>query len=84
MAATAWSMWRHPGATLRVCTLFNYQDGAYPQAGLLQAPNGYFYGTATYGGFGYGGVVFTIDTNGNFGDLHSISYNGDEGRYPQA
>jgi uncharacterized repeat protein (TIGR03803 family) len=67
-------------------------DGAYPQGGLVQGTDGYFYGTAEYNGYfigpqggfvGGGGSVFQISTNGVLNILYS--FNGlNDGRNPQA
>lgn len=40
-------------------------DGANPFAGLIQATNGFFYGTTFNGGTFSDGVIFKIDSNGN-------------------
>ena len=48
--------------------------GAYPIAGLLQAQDGYFYGTARAGG-AYGlGTVFRWATNGGIGLIHAFRF----------
>ena len=58
------------GASPRVVftSLHSFQaliNGAYPQAGLVQGSDGYFYGTAYAGGTNCGyGTVFKINTNG--------------------
>ena len=39
-------------------------DGRYPLAGLVQASDGYLYGTTSSGGLGNGGTLFRITTNG--------------------
>src|SRR5260221_3665081 len=39
-------------------------DGRYPQAGLLQASNGFLYGTTSAGGSNDVGTVFKLSTNG--------------------
>ncbi|MGO8673986.1 MAG: choice-of-anchor tandem repeat GloVer-containing protein, partial [Capsulimonadaceae bacterium] len=52
----------------------NLYDGYYPVGALIQASNGEFYGTTSYGGSGGYGTVFEIDSSGaesivhNFGD----------------
>ncbi len=38
-------------------------DGAAPQAGLVQGSDGYFYGTTGFEGWGISGTVFKISTN---------------------
>ncbi len=40
-------------------------DGAYPQAGLIQGADGFLYGTTSEGGTNYSGTVFSISTNGD-------------------
>jgi uncharacterized repeat protein (TIGR03803 family) len=54
------------------CTHGNCTDGNSPGAGLVQATDGYFYGTTTYGGvYGYG-TVFKITPRGTLKTLHSF------------
>src|SRR5207253_1856880 len=58
-----------------------YSDGANPYFGrLLQPSDGFLYGT-TPGGGTYGtGVVYRLDTSGNFAILHA--FNNTDGAYP--
>jgi uncharacterized repeat protein (TIGR03803 family) len=51
-------------------------DGSYPAAGLIQAGNGYLYGTTSSGGSNGYGTVYQISTNGAFNALYSFT-----GRY---
>lgn len=61
-------------------TLYNFcsqnscVDGQYPYAGLVQAANGYFYGTATEGGFVADncGTIFKITPGGTLTTLYSF------------
>jgi uncharacterized repeat protein (TIGR03803 family) len=62
---------------------FNYSNGGYPRAGLLQASNGRLYGTTYYGGTSGAGTIFLLNGDGTgFQSLHS--FNGSNGAYPQA
>ncbi|HEY3853021.1 MAG TPA: choice-of-anchor tandem repeat GloVer-containing protein [Verrucomicrobiae bacterium] len=57
-------------------------DGAYPQAGLVQGGDGDFYGT-TYSGGNVGvGTVFRITTGGSLSNLWSFT-SGTDGANPQ-
>ncbi len=56
--------------------------GSIPQAGLIQAPDGYLYGTTSAGGVSDTGTVFRVDANGNFASL--ASFYGTNGGSPQA
>jgi uncharacterized repeat protein (TIGR03803 family) len=47
-------------------------DGAYPQAGLVQGSDGNFYGTTYLGGTNNWGTVFKISTNGALTSLYSF------------
>jgi uncharacterized repeat protein (TIGR03803 family) len=51
-------------------------DGAYPEAGLVQATDGNFYGTTPYGGVGslVSGTVFKITPGGTLTTLHTFSF----------
>jgi uncharacterized repeat protein (TIGR03803 family) len=49
---------------------FDLTDGLYPQAGLVQAANGNFYGTTSAGGLD--GTVFKITPSGTLTTLHSF------------
>jgi uncharacterized repeat protein (TIGR03803 family) len=57
-------------------------DGSYPYAGLIQASDGNFYGTAALGGGSGVGTVFKMDSSGTVTTLHSFA--GSDGSYPQA
>jgi uncharacterized repeat protein (TIGR03803 family) len=56
-------------------------DGAHPQAGLVQGSDGNFYGTTAYGGTNGAGTVFRISTNGELASLYSFTGTND-GEYP--
>ena len=58
-------------------------DGATPQAGLVQASDGYFYGTTCFGGANDSGTVFRISTDGKLTNLWSFT-GGADGCHPQA
>jgi uncharacterized repeat protein (TIGR03803 family) len=57
----------------------NGVDGANPQAGLVQASDGYLYGTAGYGGTNSAGTVFRISSSGDFSSLYSFTGTNDGG-----
>jgi len=79
-----------PQGALTTLYSFDSSDGAYPQAGLLQASDGNFYGTTREGGASqncsyqtYGcGTVFRITPEGTLTTLHSFT--GTDGSYPYA
>ena len=53
------------------CAQSNCSDGANPTAALVQAPDGDFYGTTSFGGVGTGhGTVFKITPTGTLTTLH--------------
>src|SRR5580692_7095907 len=68
------------------CSQSGCSDGYYPEAGLIQASNGDFYGTTTSGGAGGGGTVFKITPGGQLTTLHSFcsQSNCTDGEYPEA
>src|SRR5437867_1394120 len=47
-------------------------EGCQPQAGLIQASDGNFYGTTSAGGAAGGGTVFNMDGSGALATLHSF------------
>ena len=57
---------------------FNGSDGNIPAAGVVHDPAGLVYGTTYYGGLG-SGVVFQVDTSGNFKVLHQFTNEADGG-----
>ena len=63
-------------------TLYSFTgttDGAYPEGGVIRDAAGNFYGTAEQGGaFGLG-VIYKLDTAGQFAVLHSFTGNPDGG-----
>jgi len=65
-------------------TLYSFTgngDGGYPEAGLIQATDGNFYGTCSGGGGSGAGTVFQISSNGTFTIIYSFS-GGSDGGYP--
>jgi uncharacterized repeat protein (TIGR03803 family) len=72
------------GGTLSNLYFFtNGIDGANPQASLVQASDGYFYGTTFYGGTAGDGAIFKITPGGSLTPLYSFT-NGAEGAFPTA
>jgi len=70
------------GAFTPLHSFTGINDGAYPYAGLIQASDGYLYGTASQGGTNKGyGTVFRISTNGAFTLLYTFTGTNDGG-YP--
>jgi uncharacterized repeat protein (TIGR03803 family) len=61
-----------PAGTLTTLHSFDYTDGANPQAALIQASDGNFYGT-TFGGGTGGGTVFKITPTGTLTTLHRLA-----------
>ena len=58
---------------------FEYDNGAYPLAGLMSGSDGLFYGTTEYGGSDYAGTVFSVTTSGNLTPLASFTYDNGSG-----
>jgi uncharacterized repeat protein (TIGR03803 family) len=58
-------------------------DGGSPVAGVIQARDGYLYGTASSGGSNGYGAVFRVSTNGGFTPLYSFT-DGADGASPDA
>jgi len=67
------------GAMSALYSFTNGIDGAYPQAGLVLANDGNFYGTAFEGGANGSGVVFQITPAGRLHPLYSFSAVNEEG-----
>jgi uncharacterized repeat protein (TIGR03803 family) len=64
------------------CSRTSCADGSSPYAGLLQAPNGNFYGTTESGGAASAGAVFKLTPSGTLRVLHS--FDGSDGFTPYA
>jgi len=58
--------------TLYSFTYLDYANGIGPYGGLVQATNGYLYGTTVSGGYGIGGTVFKITPSGSLTTLYSL------------
>jgi len=69
------------GGTLTTLHNFGATDGAYPYAALIEAANGYFYGTTNGGGTNSLGTVFRMSPFGTVTTLHS--FDGNDGAAPQ-
>jgi uncharacterized repeat protein (TIGR03803 family) len=54
------------------CSLTGCADGENPDAGLIQATDGNFYGTTNAGGAHNGGTVFSVTSQGVLTTLHSF------------
>jgi uncharacterized repeat protein (TIGR03803 family) len=75
-----------PSFQFRTLASFNeFVDGAFPQAGVIQARDGYLYGTTLAGGVSAGetnGTVFKMSTNGEL--AWSVAFNIANGQAPAA
>ena len=71
------------GALTSLYSFSGGNDGANPQAGLVQGSDGYFYGTTEGGGTNGSGTVFKVSTNGALTSLYSFDFFFD-GAYPHA
>lgn len=66
------------------CSQTNCSDGEYPLAGLVQATDGNFYGTAEMGGANGYGTVFQITPSGTLTTLYNFCSqpNCNDGQFP--
>jgi uncharacterized repeat protein (TIGR03803 family) len=71
-----------PSGALTTLHSLDDADGSYPEAPLIQASDGNFYGTTTYGGASFIGTIFKITSTGKLTTLHSFGSTG--GYSPQA
>ena len=71
------------GALTSLYSFTGGNDGANPQAGLVQGSDGNFYGTTPDGGTNDAGTVFKISTNGALTSLYSFT-GGNDGANPYA
>jgi uncharacterized repeat protein (TIGR03803 family) len=71
-----------PGGTLTTLHIFDGTDGCVPNAGLVQATDGNFYGTTWLGGANIDGTVFEVSPSGKLTTLHR--FDGTDGQYPSA
>src|SRR5437773_1023085 len=61
-----------PAQTFTVLHNFDGTDGGNPEAGLVQATDGNFYGTTFFGGADGQGTVFKITPSGTLTTLYSF------------
>jgi uncharacterized repeat protein (TIGR03803 family) len=62
-----------PSGVLTTLHRFEGPDGEYPEASLIQATDGHFYGTTTFaGGNGEGGTVFEITPGGTLTTIYNF------------
>jgi uncharacterized repeat protein (TIGR03803 family) len=69
-----------PGGVLTTLHSFDGIDGSGPQATLVQATDGIFYGTTPHGGASNNGTVFTITPSGRLATIHK--FDGTDGSFP--
>jgi len=67
-----------PGGTLIMLHTFDGTDGSSPQAGLIQAADGNFYGTTVGGGSNSRGTVFKMTPSGALTTLYNFCSQGGE------
>jgi uncharacterized repeat protein (TIGR03803 family) len=75
-------------ATSLLTTLYSFKgdttDIGYPVGNIMQATDGYFYGTGYGGGSAGGGGVFKISSGGTESLLYSFAGGASDGDYPHA
>ena len=64
----------YTGGALTTLYSFGHSDGANPEAGLVQASDGNFYGTTYGGGADIRGTIFEITPSGLLTTVYSFSY----------
>jgi uncharacterized repeat protein (TIGR03803 family) len=52
---------------------FDYANGSYPQAGLVEGSDGSFYGTTDAGGASERGTIFKVTSAGEFTTLAALT-----------
>jgi uncharacterized repeat protein (TIGR03803 family) len=62
----------HVTTVYSFCSQADCADGEDPSASLIQAPNGDFFGTTSYGGSHGGGTVFKLSPNGQLTTLYNF------------
>ena len=76
-------LWAANGRAQQLQTLYSFaQPPGNPQGGVVQGPDGNFYGTAYRGGAFGVGAVFRVTTNGTMTDL--VDFNTANGANPFA
>ncbi|HEX3717028.1 MAG TPA: choice-of-anchor tandem repeat GloVer-containing protein [Verrucomicrobiae bacterium] len=60
-----------------IASLGNSSTGSLPQAGVIQASDGFLYGTTVEGGVNGDGAVFKLSTNGTFAWIYSFTGSSD-------
>jgi uncharacterized repeat protein (TIGR03803 family) len=66
-----------PNGTVTTLTNFGPPNGSTPSGALIEASDGYLYGTTVYGGSDDAGTIFRLMTNGDLTTLyHSFITNG--------
>jgi uncharacterized repeat protein (TIGR03803 family) len=58
--------------TFQIVHLFTGADGRHPSSGLMQASDGNMYGVTTQGGAAELGVIYRLDSSGNYTMLASV------------
>jgi uncharacterized repeat protein (TIGR03803 family) len=73
-----------PNGRLTVLHSFHQdgRDGSTPQARLLEASDGQFYGTTSYGGRHGAGSLFRMNPDGKLTVLHAFNDDGEDGAGP--
>lgn len=72
-----------PTGVLTTLHVFGWSDGAQPLGPPVQAPDGYFYGTASSGGASGEGVIYRVSAAGDYSVLYSFT-GGVDGGSPRA
>lgn len=70
-----------PSGTHTVLHNFDFTDGQFPLAPLMQVTDGNFYGTANIGGSNDRGTIFKIAASGKFEVIYN--FDGPHGEYPE-
>jgi serine protease len=71
-----------PAGVFNPLYMFTGQDnGGTPNGTLVEGPDDLFYGTAYYGGTEGQGVIFTVDSAGDYNPIHNFDFNNGAGPY---